>query len=399
MARRPDYVTVIEGKRGNTYEARADSFTPEGRRVQHRKRFKTVADAVAWHNAVGTDVRRGVHVGDGDGRTLQQAIDEYLDGLEVRPNTLRKNIDVLRPAVAMLGSKELTKVTRVDIEKLLRDLRTGGVVPSSKWRKPGKRTALEKKVYGSWSGESIRMTLRQLVAVLKRAEQSGLVRRNVAALVKPPAVEAFEHETLTVEQMQQLFVSLESDRLEHLHHIALQIGARRGEIGGLRWPKIDLVAQLMTLDETRIQEDGAAVAGKTKTVKSTRVIPIPDTLLPVLKRAATRSKAERLAAGSAWVGKDYVVANELGRPYHPSTFDKYWTKALETAGVPHVRLHDARHTAGTIMHLNGVPIAVIAAVLGHTDASFTQRTYAHSQDDALRDGMATYAAAMAKKAK
>lgn len=37
------------------------------------------------------------------------------------------------------------------------------------------------------------------------------------------------------------------------------------------------------------------------------------------------------------------------------------------------------------MHLRGVPIAVIAAWLGHASAAFTTAVYAHSQDDALRD--------------
>jgi integrase len=37
------------------------------------------------------------------------------------------------------------------------------------------------------------------------------------------------------------------------------------------------------------------------------------------------------------------------------------------------------------MHLEGVPVAVIAAWLGHADAAFTMRTHIHSQDDALRD--------------
>ena len=36
------------------------------------------------------------------------------------------------------------------------------------------------------------------------------------------------------------------------------------------------------------------------------------------------------------------------------------------------------------MHLQGVPVAVIAAWIGHKDASLTMRLYAHSQDEALR---------------
>ena len=42
------------------------------------------------------------------------------------------------------------------------------------------------------------------------------------------------------------------------------------------------------------------------------------------------------------------------------------------------------------MHLRGVPIAVIAAWLGHASAAFTMATYAHSQDDALAAGAGSF---------
>ena len=69
---------------------------------------------------------------------------------------------------------------------------------------------------------------------------------------------------------------------------------------------------------------------------------------------------------------------------HPETLGLAWGRLLDRAEVRHLRLHDARHTCGTLMHLRGVPVAVIAAWLGHADAAFTMRTYVHSQDDALR---------------
>ena len=60
-----------------------------------------------------------------------------------------------------------------------------------------------------------------------------------------------------------------------------------------------------------------------------------------------------------------------------------WHKT-KAAGVRPIRLHDARHSCGTAMHLRGVPLAVIAKWLGRADASITARIYAHSQDDALK---------------
>jgi len=64
---------------------------------------------------------------------------------------------------------------------------------------------------------------------------------------------------------------------------------------------------------------------------------------------------------------------------------RYWREAVEAAGIRHIKLHAARqHTCATLMHLQVVPVAVIAAWIGHKDASLTMKLYAHSQDDALR---------------
>ena len=47
-------------------------------------------------------------------------------------------------------------------------------------------------------------------------------------------------------------------------------------------------------------------------------------------------------------------------------------------------MHAARHTCATLMHLQDAVVAVIAAWIGHKDASLTMRLYAHSQADALK---------------
>jgi integrase len=46
-------------------------------------------------------------------------------------------------------------------------------------------------------------------------------------------------------------------------------------------------------------------------------------------------------------------------------------RMLDELGIKRVRLHDARHSCATLMHLRQVPIAVIAAWLGHANAAFT----------------------------
>lgn len=394
MAKIPDYVDVITLDSGTKrYEVRADITAPDsptGRR-QARRRFKTLREATTFYAETSADRSRKTSVAPSK-VTVQRAIEEYLDALELAPNSITTYTDQLRPAVSVLGDKPVQNVRRTDIEKLMRDLRKGGV-PSSEWRKPMKRPKSVRATTPALGARSVNRTLSRLNAVWNRLLEEGTVTRNIPATVKPhPIEDRTERETLTVAQVEKLYQAVKDDRLEHLHHLALH-GLRRGELSGLLWEDIDLDADAPTLTVCR-QRVPTRLAGvitdDPKTVNSGRVLPVPTTLLPVLKRARTRARLEKLAAGSMWVGTGHVIVNEFGRSYHPHTLKDFWHKALEDAELPRVRLHDARHTCGTLMHLNGVPISVISAWLGHSNAAFTQQTYAHSQPDALRLGAELY---------
>jgi integrase len=73
----------------------------------------------------------------------------------------------------------------------------------------------------------------------------------------------------------------------------------------------------------------------------------------------------------------------VDQAYHPNLLTFRWGKLLDDSKIERVRLHDARHSCATLMHLRNVPIAMIAAWLGHASAAFTLSRYAHSQDEAL----------------
>ena len=161
-------------------------------------------------------------------------------------------------------------------------------------------------------------------------------------------------------------------------------GLRRGEISGLRWSDVDLDRRILRIRNSRVSAGGAVSEGAPKTKRSQRDLPLTDDLVAVLRNALIRQQAERAALGADYRSGAYVLSNEIGHPYHPDTVSDLWIAITRTAGVRPIRLHDARHTCGTLMHLQNVPIAVISAWLGHSDSSFTMRTYMHSQDPALR---------------
>jgi integrase len=173
------------------------------------------------------------------------------------------------------------------------------------------------------------------------------------------------------------------DPNRHAWHLALA-GLRRGETAGQRWADIDLENRTLQIGATRVDVGGRAFdQDEPKTANAGRVLPIPDALHTELTAAKNRQAAEKLALGEAYTDAGYVVCNEAGEPYHPSTMSTLWQAAIRDLDVPQIRLHDARHTRATLMHLQGVPIALVAAWLGHADVLLTMRTYVHAQPEAL----------------
>ncbi|MET8424388.1 tyrosine-type recombinase/integrase [Nocardia sp. NPDC004860] len=364
------------------YEVVADAGRdPEtGKRHQIRRRFKTEKEAREALSKFLDEAASGTFVPRKD-VTVAEIIGDWLKSLHsVRRVTLGGYEYDLAPVKQRYGTLPVQKLTRKHLDELVVALREGG-------------TLTEKgRVRRPWAPRSLNRTVDTTAMVLDYAMDRKLVARNVADQIKAVPRRPRKHDTFTAEEVRQVLDSIAQDRNEHLWHLALR-GLRRAEIGGLRWRNIDFAAKALSVEIGRADaRDGVVVEDTPKTEASRRTLPMDDELVEVLRRAHRRQAGEKLAVGDAYGKGGYVACDEAGRPYHPSTITHLWGKAAKAAGVRHIRLHDCRHTAGTLMHLRRVPIAVIAEWLGHTDAGFTQRTYAHSQRDALAEAAATLGA-------
>ena len=61
--------------------------------------------------------------------------------------------------------------------------------------------------------------------------------------------------------------------------------------------------------------------------------------------------------------------------YYPDSVTAIHNKILKSAGLPHIRLHDLRHTFATLALQNGVDVKTVSSILGHYDAGFTLHTH------------------------
>lgn len=397
MARIPDYVKVIDLDSGRRYEVRPEVSGADGKRQQKRKRFKTLKEAVDHYTAIAGDRGRGIHVAPSE-LTVEEAVDSWLLGQRIRPKTMSAYVTSLRPIVDHLGKRTVQSITKDDLEQVVQALRAGKS-PMGTWNAPTKLKKSAKKVRAPWSATSINPMLARTRSIFDDLVNQGVVVRNAAALVKPLATDSEKKlQTLTAGQVSQLLAVTDAYCYGIAWRLAV-LGLRRGEILALRWDSIDFDAGTLSVTAARLATAGGATTGAPKTKTSVRTLPMPEDLTAALRRVRKRQMESKLRLGSKWTDSDYVVVDELGVAPYPDTLTAAWRKALAGAGLPHVRLHDARHSCATLMHLNGVPTVVIAAWLGHQDPGFTLRTYAHSSNDALTQAAATLGAITTGKKK
>ncbi|WP_182349486.1 site-specific integrase [Tomitella gaofuii] len=358
------------GRDGVRYEVRADTGYRNGKRTQYRRRFRTEREARDALAAVRGDTHHGTYVHPNT-LTVQAVVDGWLASKHrIKPSTRSGYETTLAPVVETYGTLPVQQLTRRHVDELVGLLRAGGT------------TTARGTTRGKWPPRTVNYMLTILTAALDQPVRDGLLVRNPAKHVDRIPAEPRETTTWTQDQA-ATFLGRDHGRYRVAWMLALY-GLRRGEICGLRWVDINLQDRMITIANTRVVAGKQVHEGTPKSARSRRHLPLSDDLRDAIKAERKRQAADRLAMGGAWVESGYVVVQADGSPVSPGALSSRWVHAVQKAGVPVIRLHDARHTCATVMHLQGVPIAVVAQWLGHASAAFTMATYAHSQDPALK---------------
>jgi len=227
-------------------------------------------------------------------------------------------------------------------------------------------------------------TVRHLHATIHTALEDALrldlVARNVADLVRPPKAPHLEMKTYTPEQASQLLEAASGDRLEALYVLMLTSACRLGELLGLRWTAVDLERGEMQITSAMKDVQGHRWSGQPKTPHSRRTIPLTPVAIASLKRHYLRQAEEKLSKGPDWNPTLLVFTTSTGTAYSQTNFRKQqYIPIIEKAKLPYIRPHDLRHTAATLLLLEGVQPLVVSEMLGHASVAFTLQTYGHVQ--------------------
>ncbi|MDT7614721.1 MAG: integrase, partial [Pseudonocardiales bacterium] len=123
---------------------------------------------------------------------------------------------------------------------------------------------------------------------------------------------------------------------------------------------------------------------ETKSRAGRRGIGLPAELVELLKAHRVEQDREREIAAQLWKDGDWLFATPTGAPLNPRTDWDDWKKLLVRAGVRDGRLHDARHTAATVLLLLGVPERAVMGIMGWSHTAMAAR-YQHVTSAIQRD--------------
>lgn len=174
---------------------------------------------------------------------------------------------------------------------------------------------------------------------------------------------------MTAEEEAKLWPHLSGRRafLVDILEIDLFTGMRKSEVMKLHKDQVEFSHDRIVLKKTK---NGKA-----------RVIPIHEALRPTLERLV------RDAGPNGYL----FESKRTGRPV--SNIDYLWKKALEDAGLRHIRFHVAgRHTFGTRAVANGASLKDVQEILGHADIKMTMR-YVHATEQGKKRAVAAAIAA------
>lgn len=300
--------------------------------------------------------------------TVAQWMETYLTEVassKVRPSTLhRYREEVEHHITPLLGRHRLDKLTPAHITAFYRDRLT---------------------VLSPGSVRRLHANLRRAFNIAVRWQ---LIHTNPVALVDPPSLPHSEVQPYTLDEARSFLKAVRGHRLEARWVLALALGLRQGETLGLYWEDLDLEAGTIRIRAQlqRHPESGELVRVETKTVRSRRTLPVPPSVLAVLREHRKRQEEERRAAGS-WADPRLVFATRVGTPIHPRNDYRSFRQIIRQAGLRAVRIHDLRHTAASVLLAQGVPARVVMEILGHSQISVTLNTYAHIAPEIARDAV------------
>lgn len=259
------------------------------------------------------------------------------------------------------GDRELASLTTVELQQFFNELHQ----TPSQYNRP-------------YSGVTLRAYHHATYLLFEEAVRYKLIEENPMKGVHSPRKRRVEKKrVLTKEELILLSKTFQGEEIQWdiYFMILMYTGKRRGEILALRWTDIDYQRGLLHFRESYnyTSQDGCFIS-TTKNEKSTQAR-VPKLLLAYLEVWKRQLQALYQSEGKALSERIFINPSTL-ELYNPTSVTQRFAtigKRINLKVSPHL----IRHTVATHLIANGASLLDVAELLGHSDTSFTAKTYVH----------------------
>jgi len=330
-------------------------FTIDRKRVT--KYFKTKRDAKNWLNEMQNKVKTGYSLSSTK-ISLREYLVEYLISIQtsVRPKTIIQYRRIVNNHInPIIGTYKLDEIKPNHIQNFY-------------------NSKLEKGT----SERTVILIHAVLHKALRQAVLWGILGWNPSDAVIKPKKKKAEIKVLNDVQVRNLLLVAKGSSIEVLIHTAITTGLRFGELLGLKWSDLDWNNRTLQIQrQVYFLPQKGNVFAELKTKASQRTIVLGKTTLELLKTHWKEQQTLKEEMKETWHDLDLIFPSQTGNPNDKGNLSRRFKKLLETAGLPPIRFHDLRHTAATLMLLQGINPKIVQERLGHSDISMTLNTYSH----------------------
>jgi len=305
---------------------------------------------------------------------------------DIKPRTLAGYRTVIDGYVLpVLGKKMLGKISAQDVRRLHDIMASTPKDPKLRGGDVPDGTVMLSSTY-------VLLAHNALSVMLGAAMREGKISANPCDMVNRPRKRVTEQKALDLQQSMDLLRYILGRKNGALWACYLLIGARRGEILGLEWDRVneslDLSWQLQRIKDIKKAPDdfeyrqikSTLYLTRPKSKSGWRIVPLVEPLKSILE--LHKQDREQYDDGFD------LVFREDGRPWDPDRATKAWKQLMRDAGMPEdVVLHGARHGAVDLLYAAGVPEDIIQAIVGHSTRAMTRSYRTRTDSERLQEGM------------
>jgi integrase len=271
----------------------------------------------------------------------------------VKERTYEKYSRVVKKHILpALGAQKMEELNAVKLQKFVTDLSAQGYSPNT-----------------------VNGVIEVLNGSLKRATLCEVITNSPSDSIVRPRANERAVECFTSDEQKKIETYIVQQGKMKLYGILLCLytGLRIGELMALKWSDINFQNGILSVE--RSCHDGASggkykkIEEEPKTENSKRMIPLPDSLLPLLKAWKRKSKCEYVVSDNAFNGRYGVSVRSYQRTF---------ALLLKKLHIPHKGFHSLRHTFATRAIECGMDVKTLSELLGHKTPAVTLERYAHS---------------------